>query len=146
MRCLCPLVVSLFLASGCADERAEKQAVQADPALALYQKGDGMLTCDQIDTGVTKMNARITLAQRMTDQEVNNRRRLDKPNTDARVLSETAEGLVPLPGLGTGGTMATTGDGAGSNGVLVIQKGTAEAAIARANELVRIGKVRKCYA
>lgn len=120
--------------------------MQADPALALYQKGDGKLTCDQIDAGVSGMNARITLAQRMTDQEVNNRQRLDKPNTDSRVLSETAEGLVPLPGLGTGGSMGTTGKGAESNAVLVIQKGTAEAAIARANELVRIGKVRKCYA
>ena len=62
------------------------------------------------------------------------------------MTDSTVDGHNGPTGIGNGTTAYTDGKGAESNEVLVVQKGTAEAAIARANELVRLGRARRCFA
>ena len=131
---------------GCAGPSEQREAVRADPALALSQPGDAALGCAAIEGQITGMNNRITLAQRMTDQEVNHRTRLSAPTNDTRVTDTTVNGHNGPTGIGNGTTAYTDGAGVESNEVLVAQKGTAEAATARANELIRLGRARRCFA
>ncbi len=123
-----------------------EEAISRDPTLALHQAGDAALGCDALDAGITRMNGRITLAQRMTDQEVNHRTTFAAPTNDTRVSDTTVNGHNGPTGIGNGTTAFTDGAGAESNETLAEQKGVATAAIARANELVRLAKLRHCYA
>ncbi len=131
---------------GCAEQSGQQEAIRADPALVLSQPGDKALGCEAIEGGITGMNNRITLAQRMTDQEVNHRKTFAAPTNDTRVTDTTVNGHNGPTGIGNGTTAYTDGKGAESNEVLVVQKGTAETAIARANELIRLGRTRRCFA
>ncbi len=92
------------------------------------------------------MNGRITLAQRMTDQEVNHRTTLAAPTNDTRVSDTTVGGHNGPTGIGNGTTAFTNGAGAESSETLAEQKDAAAAAIAPANELIRLAKLRYCYA
>lgn len=142
-------LIALFVLSGlaaCEPLGTPEEAISADPTLALHQPGDAALGCDRLDAGIEKMNGRITLAQRMTDQEVNHRTALSSPTNDTRVTGTTVSGHNGPTGIGNGTTAFTNGAGAESNEVLVAQKGTAAAASARANELIRLAKLKHCYA
>ena len=143
-----PSCTALFACAfllGCASG-SEQDAVRADPALALSQPTDAALGCDAIEAGITGMNNRITLAQRMTDQEVNHRTTFAAPSNDTRVTDTTSNGHNGPTGIGNGTTAYTDGKGAESNEVLATQKGTAEAAILRANQLIRLGRAKRCFA
>lgn len=131
--------------AGCA-EPTVKRAVQADPTLALSQPGDATLSCDGIDAEIKKMNGIITRAQRMTDMEVNNRARLDAPTGDNRVTTTTVSGHNGPSGIGDSPVVGTGGNGAESNDVLIQQQARAQTAIARANELTRLGRAKRCFA
>ena len=138
-------LLACALLCGCA-EGSEQAAIKADPALAVSQPGDATLGCGAIETAITGMNNRITLAQRMTDQEVNHRATFAAPTNDTRVTDTTANGHNGPTGIGNGTTAYTDGNGGASNEVLVAQKGTAEAATLRANELIRLGRAKRCFA
>ena len=138
-------LLACALLCGCA-EGSEQAAIKADPALAVSQPGDATLGCGAIETAITGMNNRITLAQRMTDQEVNHRTSFAAPTNDTRISDTTVNGHNGPAGIGNGTTAFTDGKGAASNEVLVVQKGTAEAAALRANELIRLGRARRCFA
>lgn len=140
------ILLACALLCGCADGSDPQVAIKADPAMALSQPGDPALGCPAIEAGIAGMNSRITLAQRMTDQEVNGRTRLSAPTNDTRVTDGTANGHTGPTGIGNGTTAYTDGRGVESNEVLVAQKGTAEAATARANELIRLGRAKRCFA
>ncbi|MGI3776518.1 MAG: hypothetical protein ACRYGC_04405 [Janthinobacterium lividum] len=140
------MLLACALLCGCADGSDPQTAIKADPAMALSQPGDAALGCPAIEAGIAGMNSRITLAQRMTDQEVNGRTRLSAPTSDTRVTDGTVAGHSGPAGVGNGPVAYTDGKGVESNEVLVAQKGTAEAATARANELIRLGRARRCFA
>ena len=143
-----PSCTALFACAfllGCAGG-FEQYAVKADPTLALSQPGDATLGCDAIEAGITGMNNRITLAQRMTDQEVNHRTAFSAPTNDTRVTGSTVSGHNGPTGIGNGTTAYTNGAGVESSEVMVAQKGTAEAAALRANELIRLGRAKRCFA
>ncbi len=140
------ILLACALLCGCADGSDPQTAIRADPAMALSQPGDPALGCPAIEAGIAGMNSRITLAQRMTDQEVNGRTRLSAPTNDTRVTDGTVNGHNGPAGIGNGTTAHTDGKGIESNEVLVAQKGTAEAATARANELIRLGRAKRCFA
>ena len=142
----CAVLLALAALCGCAGQSGEQEAIRVDPALALSQPGDKALACDAIEGGIAGMNNRITLAQRMTDQEVNHRKTFYAPINDTRVTDQTVNGHNGPTGIGNGTTAYTDGKGAESNQTLVVQKGTAEAATARANELIRLGRARRCFA
>ena len=135
----------VIMLAGCAGPTPE-QAIQADPRLALSQPGDAALSCDAIDTEVATMNGVITRAQRMTDLEVNNRARLDAPTEDNKLTTTTVSGHNGPTGIGDNPVVATGGNGATSNDVLMQQQARAQAAIARANALIRLGRARRCFA
>ena len=141
----CTALFACALLLGCAST-SEQDAVKADPALALSQPTDAALGCDAIEAGITSMNNRITLAQRMTDQEINHRTTFAAPTNDIRVTDTTVNGHNGPTGIGNGTTAYTDGKGAESNEVLATQKGTAEAAILRANQLIRLGRAKRCFA
>ncbi|MGI4977788.1 MAG: hypothetical protein ACRYG6_12675 [Janthinobacterium lividum] len=140
------ILLACAMLCGCAEGSDPQAAIKADPAMALSQPGDPALGCPAIEAGIAGMNSRITLAQRMTDQEVNGRTRLSAPTNDTRVTDTTVNGRNGPAGVGNGTTAYTDGRGAESNEVLVAQKGTAEAATARANELIRLGRAKRCFA
>lgn len=142
----CAALLALAALCGCAGASGEQEAIRADPALVLSQPGDKDLGCKAIEGAIAGMNDRITLAQRMTDQEVNHRRTFAAPTNDTRVTDTTVGGHNGPTGIGNGTTAYTDGKGAESNEVLVAQKGTAEAAAARANELIRLGRAKRCFA
>ncbi len=142
----CAALLALAALCGCAGPSGEQEAIHADPALVLSQPGDKALGCGAIEGAIAGMNDRITLAQRMTDQEVNHRKTFAAPTNDTRVTDTTVNGHNGPTGIGNGTTAYTDGKGAESNEVLVVQKGTAEAATARANELIRLGRARRCFA
>ena len=77
---------------------------------------------------------------------MNHRTALGSPTNVTRVSDTTVNGHNGPTGIGNGTTAFTNGAGAESNEVLVAQKGTAAAAAARANELIRLAKIRHCYA
>ena len=142
----CAALLALAALCGCAGSSGEQEAIRADPALVLSQPGDKALGCGAIEGAIAGMNDRITLAQRMTDQEVNHRKTFAAPTNDTRVTDTTVNGHNGPTGIGNGTTAYTDGKGAESNQVLVVQKGTAEAATARANELIRLGRAKRCFA
>ncbi len=145
MRHLRSAVCAVALLAGCAGPTPE-QAVQADPTLAVSQPGDAALSCEAVGVEITKMNGTITQAQRMTDLEVNNRSRLDAPTQDTRLTTTTVGGSNGPSAIGDSPVVATGGGGAESDDALMKQQARAKAAIARANELIRLGRAKHCFA
>ena len=145
MRQLRPALGAVILLAGCAGPTPE-QAVRADPTLAVSQPGDAALSCDAIDAGVRTMNGIITRAQRMTDLEVNNRSRLDRPTGDTRLTTTTVGGHNGPSAIGDSPVVATSGGAADTDDVLQQQQARAQAATARANELIRLGRAKRCFA
>ena len=139
-------VLLLIILAGCEPLGTAEEAIAKDPTLALHQSGDTALSCDALDAEITKRNGQITLAQRMTEIELNHRTSLGAPTNDTRVTDTTVNGHNGPTGIGNGTTAFTSGSNAASNEVLSAQKATATAAIARANELIRLAKLKHCYA
>ncbi len=146
MRACSTALLLLAGLAACEPLGTPEETISKDPTLALHQPGDTALTCSMIDAEITKMNGRITLAQRMNDQEVNHRTAFASPTNDTRVSDTTVSGHNGPTGIGNGTTAYTNGEGAGSNEVLAEQKRTATAATGRANELIRLAKLKHCYA
>ena len=142
MRHLRSAVCAVALLAGCAGPTPE----QAVPTLTVSQPGDAALSCEALGAEITRMNGTITQAQRMTDLEVNNRSRLDAPTGDSRLTTTTVGGSNGPSAIGDSPVVATGGGGADSNDVLIRQQARAKAAIARANELIRLGRLKRCFA
>ena len=143
--------LAVLAVSACAGPSDPAASVAADQTLVVSQPDDGDLTCDDISYGIEMMNRRITLAQRMTTMEVGNRVRLDTPQ-DAfggagRVSNLSAGGgAANYPGIGDAPSVAMTGAGVEDDAALARQAQIAKAASARANELLRLGREKRCFA
>lgn len=129
---------------GCA---AGQESTPPAPQASASHPGDAAMTCPAIEAEIAQMNAKITNANQMTTTVMAGATSVNQPQTatDSSRLGGNNPHEENFPGIGTNGNGFNTG-GTGSNEALDAQKASAGTATERANQLIVVGRAKRCFA